>query len=312
MNLLKKLNLPEGNAICYSGYRGGQSPDTGIYPTYEQIHEDLLILQKNWQYLRLYDCSKHAETVLKVIEKEKLNFKVMLGAYIGAEMNNFGCPWGTIYSEEQIKQNKIDNLRQIKKLIRLANKYPDIIFSLSAGNEATVDWTDHYVPVSRIVKYVKIIKQYTKQPVTFCDNYVPWYDKLKPLVEEVDFISIHTYPVWEYKNIHEAMAYTKQNYESIAQRYPEKPVVITEAGWATQSNGRGIHPDNVGEEFQAIYFNDLMKWSKKTGILTFVFEAFDEPWKGSPEPLEPEKHWGLFTVERKPKKVMKTLYSNLV
>ena len=312
MNLLKKLNLPEGNAICYSGYRGGQSPDTGIYPTYEQIHEDLLILQKNWQYLRLYDCSKHAETVLKVIEKEKLNFKVMLGAYIGAEMNNFGCPWGTIYSEEQIKQNKIDNLRQIKKLIRLANKYPDIVFSLSAGNEATVDWTDHYVPVSRIVKYVKIIKQYTKQPVTFCDNYVPWYDKLKPLVEEVDFISIHTYPVWEYKNIHEAMAYTKQNYESIAQRYPEKPVVITEAGWATQSNGRGIHPDNVGEEFQTIYFNDLMKWSKKTGILTFVFEAFDEPWKGSPEPLEPEKHWGLFTVERKPKKVMKTLYSNLV
>ena len=305
MNLLKKLNLPEGNAICYSGYREGQSPDTGIYPTYEQIHEDLLILQKNWHYLRLYDCSKHAETVLKVIEKEKLNFKVMLGAYIGAEMN-------TIYSEEQIKQNKIDNLRQIKKLIRFANKYPDIIFSLSAGNEATVDWTDHYVPVNRIVKYVKIIKQYTKQPVTFCDNYVPWYDKLKPLVEEVDFISIHTYPVWEYKNIHEAMAYTKQNYESIAQRYPDKPVVITEAGWATQSNGRGIHPDNVGEEFQAIYYNDLMKWSKKTGILTFVFEAFDEPWKGSPEPLEPEKHWGLFTVERKPKKVMKTLYSNLV
>jgi len=311
MNLLKKLNLPERNAICYSGYREGQSPDTGIYPSYEQIHEDLLILQKNWQYLRLYDCSKHAETVLKVIEKEKLNFKVMLGAYIGAEMNNFGCPWGTIYSEEQIKQNKIDNLRQIKKLIRLANKYPDIVFSLSAGNEATVDWTDHYVPVNRIVKYVKIIKQYTKQPVTFCDNYVPWYDKLKPLVEEVDFISIHTYPVWEYKNIHEAMAYTKQNYESIAERYPDKPVVITEAGWATQSNGRGIHPDNVGEEFQAIYFNDLMKWCKKTGILTFVFEAFDEPWKGSPEPLEPEKHWGLFTVERKPKKAMKYMYLNL-
>ena len=33
----------------------------------------------------------------------------------------------------------------------------------------------------------------------------------------------------------------------------------------------------------------------------FVFEAFDEPWKGSADPLEPEKHWGLFTVERQPK-----------
>jgi len=46
--------------------------------------------------------------------------------------------------------------------------------------------------------------------------------------------------------------------------------------------------------------------------LTYFFEVFDESWKGSPEPLEAEKHWGLFTVERKPKKVMKNLYSNLL
>ena len=44
-----------------------------------------------------------------------------------------------------------------------------------------------------------MIKVSAKQPVTFCENYVPWLDKLKGLVEEVDFISIHTYPVWEYK-----------------------------------------------------------------------------------------------------------------
>jgi len=312
MNLLKTLNLPEGNAICYSGYRAGQSPDTGVYPSYEEIYEDLLILQKNWTYLRLYDCTIHAETVLKVIEKEQLKFKVMLGAYIGAELNNFGCPWGKIYSVDELKQNKINNLKQIRKLIKLATQYPDIVFSLSAGNEASVDWTDHYVPVEKLISYVKLIKNNTIQPVTFCENYIPWYDKLKPLVDEVDFISIHTYPVWEYKNIHEAMAYTKQNYDSIALRYPHKPVVITEAGWATQSNGRGIRQDNVGEDFQTIYYNDLLKWSNKEGVLTFIFEAFDEPWKGSPEPLEPEKHWGLFTVERKPKKVMKGLYSNLL
>ena len=54
MNFLKKLNLPNGKAICYSGYREGQSPDTGIYPTYKEIYEDLLILQNNWTYLRLY------------------------------------------------------------------------------------------------------------------------------------------------------------------------------------------------------------------------------------------------------------------
>jgi exo-beta-1,3-glucanase (GH17 family) len=47
-----------------------------------------------------------------------------------------------------------------------------------------------------------------------------------------------------------------------------------------------------------------MRWSEKNNILTFFFEAFDENWKGSPHPLEPEKHWGVFYADRKPKKVM--------
>ena len=303
MNFFTTFGLDKGKALCYSGYRHGQSPDSGVYPTYAEIKEDLLILQKHCAYIRVYDCSLHAETVLKVIDQEKLDLKVMLGAFIGAELNNFGCPWGTIFTEEQLKKNKRHNLEEIRKLIKLANQYPDIIFSLSAGNEATVDWTDHYVSVEKVIRYVKMIKKGAKQPVTFCESYVPWYDKLKRLVDEIDFISIHSYPIWEYKHIHEAMGYTKQNYQGIADRYHDKPVVITEAGWATNSSGRGINPENASEEFQAIYYNDLIEWSEKEGIMTFIFEAFDEPWKGSPEALEPEKHWGLFMVDRKPKKV---------
>jgi exo-beta-1,3-glucanase (GH17 family) len=311
MNYIKELNIEPGKAICYSGFREGQNPG-GAYPSYEEIKEDLLMLQNQWKYIRLYDCDQHSDIVLEVIEKEKLNFKVMLGAYIVAEVNNFGCPWGGSYSEDQLIKNKEINLVQIRKLIRLANQYPTIIFSLSAGNEACVDWTDHYVPVQSVINYVKMIKKGAKQPVTFCENYVPWIDKLKDLVEEVDFISIHTYPVWEYKKIYEALEYTKSNYYTIAERYPNKLVIITEAGWATNSNGRGICSSNVSEELQEVYYNDLVDWSLKENILTFVFEAFDEPWKGSAEPLEPEKHWGLFTVDRKPKQVMRKLFSNLL
>lgn len=307
MKYTEEFKIEAGKAICYSGFREGQQPG-GKVPTYEEIKEDLLILHKHWKYLRLYDCDKHAEIVLEVIKKEQLDFKVMLGAYIIAEMNNFGCPWGGSYSEEELKMNKHKNVSQIKKLIKFANQYPEIIFSLSAGNEACVDWTDHYVSVESVITYVKMIKKEAKQPVTFCENYLPWLNKLKDLVAEVDFISIHTYPVWEYKNIHEALEYTKQNYFSVANMYPEKLVMITEAGWATNSNGRGICPSNVSEELQEIYYNDLVNWSLEENILTFVFEAFDEPWKGSNEPFEPEKHWGLFTVDRKPKLVLKDLF----
>ena len=50
-----------------------------------------------------------------------------------------------------------------------------------------------------------------------------------------------------------------------------------------------------------MYFEKLNEWTTQENILTFYFEAFDESWKGSPDPLEPEKHWGLFKTDRTPK-----------
>ncbi len=306
MDTFKNLGIKPGRAVCYSGFRHGQVPG-GEYPTYEQVKEDLLILEPLYNYLRIYDCDPHALTVLDVIQKEKLGFKIMLGAYIEAEMNNFNCPWdGGVHSEEQLALNAELNQKKINRIIELANTYSDIIFSLSVGNEACVGWTDHYVHENKVIEYAKQVKAEASQPVTFCENYEPWHFKLEKLAHELDFISIHTYPVWEYKHIDEALQYTMENYYSVADKYPEKAGVITEAGWATNSNGRGIDPDNVNELYQKIYFEKLMAWVEKEGILTFFFEAFDEPWKGSPEPLEPEKHWGLFKVDRTPKLVMQT------
>ena len=304
MTSLKLPTLPKGRAICYSGYRHGQSPDSKTYPSLDQIREDLLILAPHWPLLRLYDCSAHAERVLEVIRRDGLPFKVMLGAYIGPEMNNFGCPWGATYTEEQLEASIAENEAEVGRLIALANANPDAVFSVAVGNEATVDWTDHFVPVHRMIEHVRRVKQQVKQPVTFCENYVPWQHKLRELVHELDFISLHTYPVWEYKHIHEALAYTRDNFESVARLYPDKPVIITEAGWCTNSNGRGMNAEHAVQELQAIYLRDLIDWTDAAGILCFVFEAFDEPWKGSADPLEPEKHWGLYTVDRRPKLVM--------
>lgn len=129
-----------GNAICYSGYRRGQSPDSQVFPGLaEGIREDLHILKKNWRYLRLYDCTLHAERVLQVIREDELDFQVMLGAYLGPEMNNFGCPWGGVYSEQQLDQSKAANVAEIDRLIDLAGRYQDVVFSVAVGNEATVD-----------------------------------------------------------------------------------------------------------------------------------------------------------------------------
>ena len=301
MNSFKKIGIEPGPAICYSGYRNGQQPGKKL-PAYEEVKEDLGLLHKHWKYLRLFDCDAHAQTVIDVIQREGFEFKIMLGSYIVAEENNFNCPWGGgVYPKVQLEQNELINQKKIERLIEFGNQYPDIIFSLSVGNEACVGWTDHYVPEEKVLSYVQQVQEGAKQPVTFCENYVPWLSKLEELAETVDFISIHTYPVWEYKPIEEALSYTKENFYSVQKKYPHKPVVITEAGWTTRSNGKGIEPRLVNEEFQKNYFENVTEWATEEDIPTFFFEAFDEYWKGAPEPYEPEKHWGLFNIDRKPK-----------
>ena len=302
------MKLEHANAICYSGYREGQGPGEEIYPSYEEIREDLQILARNWKYLRLYDPTQHAETVLKVIRDEGMHFEVMLGVDVGAEISNPHCPWGADYSDEELEKNRQRNSHNVDKAIALAKTYGDIVFSLSVGNEATVEWSDHLVPVESLLAYVRRIKSQIDIAVTFCENYVPWTNKLEELAAELDFLSVHTYPVWEYCSIDNALDVTKDNYYAVAHKYPDKPVVITEAGWTTQSNGRGIEQWNASEELQDLYYRQLMEWTGKKQIVTFVFEAFDEPWKGSDHPQEPEKHWGLFFVDRTPKQVMEELY----
>jgi exo-beta-1,3-glucanase (GH17 family) len=303
--------IAHANAICYSGYREGQSPIDATYPSSDQVAEDLRILVRHWRYLRLYDCSRHAELVLEAIRSEDLDLRVMLGANMRAEQNNPQCPWGADRGDQELASNRRANDAEIDRMIELARAHPEIVVAVSVGNEATVEWTDHLVPVERLVGFAQRLKESIAQPVNFCENYVPWVGKLEPLAAELDFISVHTYPVWEYRSIEAALQFTQENYESVARHYPDKPVVITEAGWTTGTNGRGIEPGNASQELQAQYYRQLMNWTRERGILTFVFEAFDEPWKGSPDPLEPEKHWGLFTVDRRPKLVMRERFADL-
>ena len=298
---MQRMPLPYKRAICYSGFRDGQSPDDGVFPSEAEILEDLQLLEGHWDALRVYACDLHTERVLKVVERERLPFTVMLGAYIGAEVNNQGCPWGGVYSEETLEENRQKNKEELDRAILWANRYESIVDVVSVGNEATVDWTDHLIDPETVKAYAAYLRSRIPQPVTFCENYVPWLDKLKSLAQELDLIAIHTYPVWEYKTVTEAMDYTRKNYEVVQAAHPGKQIIITEAGWATASNGRGIPPENVGELYKEAYLRELLEWAERESILVYIFEAFDENWKGSDHPLEPEKHWGIYRADRSAK-----------
>ena len=119
----------------------------------------------------------------------------------------------------------------------------------------------------------------------------------------MDFVSVHTYPVWEGRNVDEAMSFSIANLQAVRNALPHSRLVITEAGWATTASEFG---PRAGEAQQKRYYHDLFAWTSEMNITTFFFEAFDEDWKGeTSNPLAAEKHWGLFTVNREPKLVMR-------
>ena len=272
--------------------------------------EDLKILSRdgNFGLIRIYDSSENSATVLKAITDHNLNIKVMLGIWLRAELSTHNtCSWLTEpIPEDTLQANKKLNEQEVIKGIDLANAYPETVVAVNVGNESLVDWNDHRVDVGTVIDYVKQVKSAIKQPVTVAENYTWWAEQGQELAKQVDFVSIHTCSAWENKGINEGMAYTLEDLIEVRRALPDVAMVITEAGWATVGSEFGTR---ASEENQLRYYQELMSWSAENKVATFFFEAFDEDWKGDPANADgAEKHWGIFSIDRKPKKVMQELY----
>lgn len=302
----KQSDLLSGtsNAVCYSGFRTGQHPDRGEgakNPTDAQILEDLQIISQHFSLIRLYDSDENSATVLRLLQEHKINLKVMLGIWLNAELSNhLGCAWLTEpIPQKTLDLNKLENSRGIQRGIALAKKYNKNVVAVNVANEALVDWNDHRVDVDTLISYVRQVKKGIKQPVTVAENYEWWAAHGVKLANELDFIAIHIYPVWEGRDIEDGITYSIENVQKVRNALPNARIVISEAGWATTASEFGTRASEVK---QKQYYDWITDWSKKMNITTFFFEAFDEDWKGNPnDAMGAEKHWGLYFIDRKPK-----------
>ena len=299
----------EAMAVAYSGFREGQHPDRGdgaVNPSEAEILEDLQILvEHDFRLIRMYDSGENTETTLALIRAHDLPMKVLLGIWLRAEISNhLGCPWlDEPIPDDVLAANARWNAEEIQRGIALATEYAEVVAAVNVGNEALVDWNDHMVPIEKVIDYVREVKAAIEQPVTVADNYEWWIRDGAELAAELDFIGVHTYPVWEDRTIDEAMAYTIENIEGVRAAIPDIPIAVLEAGWATSATEFG---ERANEADQARYFAEMTAWATTTNTTVFFFEAFDEPWKGDEnDPLGAEKHWGLFFVDRTPKQAMR-------
>lgn len=347
-NITAKDILGNSNykSICYGGFR---SNSRQIVPTVREIKEDLRILSAlNFKILRTYNVHiKEIDNLLLAIselkqEDDSFEMFLMLGAWI--DCKNAWTDKSPIHHIES-ERNEIE----IQRAVELANQYPDIIKIISVGNEAMVKWaTSYYVTPDIILKWVKHLQGLKKQNklpkdiwITSSDNFASWgggtndyhTPELIELMNEVDYISIHTYPMHDthYNPIFwgvlsdeinlnkkqkiervmdRALNYAVSQYQSVKDYMNslgiDKPIHIGETGWATHSNE---HYGNLGsmatDEYKAAkYYNAITNWCKKENISCFYFEAFDENWKDAANPEGSENHFGLFTIDGKAKYVL--------
>jgi exo-beta-1,3-glucanase (GH17 family) len=193
-------------------------------------------------------------------------------------------------------------------------------------------WVNH---LQKLKKDNKLSKELW---ITCSDDFASWgglddtykVKDLEDLINAVDYVSMHTYPYhnthynpefWKIPNhqanlpkkdltdaaMNRAVLFAKNQYNAV-QNYvrsinPSKPIHIGETGWSSSSDGfYGDQGSKASDEYkQALYYNALREWTNKEGISCFFFEAFDEPWKDSGNPLGSENHFGIFTVDGKAK-----------
>jgi hypothetical protein len=104
-----------------------------------------------------------------------------------------------------------------------------------------------------------------------------------------------------------ARDYAVQQYDSVVNYMKsigvKKPVHIGETGWATLSNEHyGNDGAKATDEYKSAQFYNLIRqWSNSNKISCFYFEAFDENWKDSANPMGSENHFGLINLQSQAK-----------
>ncbi len=266
-------------SVSFAPYRPGQSPLTMVFPTPDQIEEDLRRLQGKVQAVRTYSSGENLETVPQ--RAGKYGLKVWHGAWLN--------------------DNDKENLEQINLLIDHANKYKDTVERVIVGNEVLLR---KELTANQLRSYIRQVKQRVTQPVTYADVWEFWL-RNPSLADEVDFITIHILPYWEDVPIGmdrrepdgklTIEKHIRDIYKKVQDRFPGKTIVIGETGWP--SDGRMRADARPGRVEQVRYFSVFRDLADREKFDYNIVEAFDQYWKARQEGTVGAA-WGLLDAQR--------------
>jgi exo-beta-1,3-glucanase (GH17 family) len=278
---------------------------------------------------------------IRALKKENPHFEmyVMLGAWIDCKNSWTANPLIRNEDSERNPIEIAETVRlaneypEIVKIISVGNEaMVKWAWSYYVDPSIILKWVNHLQNLKNEGKLPKNVW------ITASDNFASWgggsndyhVEDLNQLIKAVDYISMHTYPMhdthynpqfWgilenekqlsEREKIDAAMVrardYAIAQYNSVSNYMKslgvDKPIHIGETGWATLSNDQyGNTGSKAIDEYKSAKYYYLMReWANKERISLFYFEAFDEQWKDSNNPLGSENHFGLINLQAEAK-----------
>jgi len=271
-------------SVSFAPFRRGQGPFTKIFPTPDEVAEDLASVAKVAKGVRTYTAREGLQVVPELARRYQLD--VIHSAWLGPKKNI--------------------NEQEIEALIDQANRYPDTIKRIIVGNEVLLrkDLT-----ADELIGYIRRVRAAVKQPVSYADVWEFWL-KNPRLLEEVDFVTVHFLPYWEDNpiGVAHAMPHIMDIYRIVQARLPGKPVLIGEVGWPSQGRSRRAAVPSRIEA--AAFITDFMRLAQKEGFDYNLVEAFDQPWKAKLEGTVGGA-WGVLDEVRHPKFRLGAMVSEL-
>ena len=262
--------------MAYGPFREGQSPDWGIYPTLDEVREDMPLLALLGNGVRSYGC-QHLETV--VTAAEEYGMPLALGAWLSGDAQA--------------------DRAEIECAVAQALASPNVS-SVVVGNESVLRGQ---LSPAQVCDYLAEVRSRTGRPVTTGEPWHVWANN-PALAGCADFLLVHIHPYWECQAIEDAVGFVQEKHGLVTAQFPGERVVIGETGWPSEGVGRegacGPMPEPTAEE-QRLFAEGFLAWARPAGVEFYFFDAFDEPWKCAGNPAGVECHWGVYTTGREVK-----------
>lgn len=258
--------------FAFSPYQKGQSPLKNTWPAQEEITRDLALLAGKTQAIRTYTVAQVFGDIPQLAKP--FNINVAMGAWISAD--------------------PAANSRELDRLIELVQLPPSNVVRLIVGNEVLLR---KELKQEQLLEYLDWVRERTDIPVSTAE---PWHVWLKnpELAQHVDYLAVHLLPFWEGIALDDAVDFSVNAYRQLKQAFPDKKIVITEVGWPSQ--GRSIKQAEASPANQAKFLRRFIQRAEQEGMVFYVMEAFDQPWKADVEGSV-GGYWGVYDSARTPK-----------